>query len=699
MDIIKYIKDTQGVVFTDAQKEAIFETKKNVAVAAVPGAGKTAVFVTRIANLIANEGVSPESIVALTFSKAAAIDMEKRFEKWFKDIIAVKDVNFSTIHSFSLSLIKRYSNFSKYTIAEGDDATRKTRIISKVFHEVTGDYIDDDSMTWVQNGIGYVKNAMIDPKDYDGGDSPYHRYFAKIYHKVTEEMHKNLIIDFDIMLEMAYELLKNNENIRKSCQEGITHIQIDEYQDTSKLQAAIIKEIFNENLNLFVVGDDDQSIYKFRGASPEDFLNFTSIFPNSEIKYMEDNFRSTNKIIKAGNQLIKNNIVRYQKNIIGNKDDGTPIEFLKFKNLDDQTDTIIRKIKQHRKDFPDETVAILARNNVSLLPFVTEMIKNNISFDCQNLSSVISHWAVNDIIAYIEVALGNYEAFGRIYNKHYLRKDYVMEALERTQNDKNANFFTELYYVVSIAKGTWFANKVTDLDWNFRLLGKKKPTPALDFIEYELEYIRYIDESMDSLTITSTVRGIFNSLRCISDGCNTLSEFLNMLKNLGDTISQYNKSSYKEKVDVILKTAHGSKGLEFDTVFFVDVADGVIPTSKCVLPEEYEEERRLFYVAMTRAKKNLYLSYQEENTTGGENKNKPSRFLNEFSLESPIAPKKAVPDSCTVFVIGEVINHKHLGQGIILDIDLTKDTLKIDFNGTIKIFSYSFIIGNNLISA
>lgn len=693
MDIIKYINETQNVTLTKSQKKGV-EAKGNTALVAVPGAGKTAVFVIRIAKLIYEDNISPKNILALTFSKAATIDMQRRYENWFKDLEDVleedQSPSFYTIHGFCLSVLRNnLPEFYKYGIIEGDCGV-KSKTLRACYHECTDEYIDEDTLTELETNIGFCKNFMISPSEHHC-EIP---CFAEIFDLYEKKKKENDWLDFDDMLIMTAELFKENASVVNKYKENIKYIMIDEYQDTSKLQNEIITALVGGDTELFVVGDDDQSIYKFRGASPELFLSFEKNF-GGQVIYMEDNFRSTKEITNLASEFIKANKNRYEKTIKSRGNKGKKVTINTYKTSEDQTKSIVEEVQKSKA----KTKAILYRNNFSAIPYLYYLSKENVSFYMRNGETVFSSPLISDILAYFELILGDYTAFEKLSSKYYVAAN-ITNKLKCNTFDSVSDYFRALVLELEKQKKNPFLiSKIRDLHYYISIYNEETdPSVVLNFILKKSGYLEYLakNNGEDSLFVLSAKQAIAMFID-IAENCSTVKDFYENINNLKKTFAQNNEQN-RRKASIVLSTIHSAKGLEWDEVWLIDIMDKVFPTSQATASMELlEEERRLFYVGMTRAKTKLSISYPEKTNYG----NSSSMFIRailekEENLKKETSTPETKTKDKTEFIIekGCLYKNKNSKETIkVLSIDKESDYVFAEVlnskDDICKKFSYS----------
>lgn len=614
---------------SEEQKKAISHIKGPALVLAVPGAGKTTVLIHRTANLILNEGISPEKILSITFSRASARDMKERFNNLYGDITNIP-VHFSTIHSFAYKLIRDYAyrKRQRYILIEDmKKKLNKVQLLKNIYFSINNDYITEEKLESIINSIGYIKNMLITPDEYVSQFKVDTNNFLEIFNAYESYKKNNSLIDFDDMLTLALDILQEDKYLLEKYRSRYEYIQVDEGQDTSKVQLEIIRTLAHPKNNLFIVADDDQSIYGFRGAYPEGLFQFNKIYKDGKIYYMEENYRSTKNIVNICNRFIKKNTLRFNKDIFTKNPYMEPIKLVKVKNLEEQYTYLMDQL-EGIVDY--RNTAILYRNNLSAVGIMETLERKGIPFYIKDFKiKFFDHWLVQDIIDFFLLAQDNSNilAFERIY---YKMNGFISKV--------QLNSIKALHYEYSVfdrllslpGLNDFYKKNFLSLKLNFKKLSKLKPYEGIDLIEKNLGYGDYLKEShmrfgysMDSLEI------ILNYLKIIASNTMDLNGFLARLKYL-EYLCSHSKDN---REGLTLSTVHSAKGLEFDRVYMIDLIDGEFPNGSSIDSfnkgdiAPLEEERRLFYVGMTRAKSYLTLiTYINKN-----NKEvKPSRFLLEL---------------------------------------------------------------------
>lgn len=610
------------------QEKAINHIKGPALVLAVPGAGKTTVLINRVMNLISKFGVSPQRILSITFSKASALDMKNRFIRTFPEFNADL-VNFSTIHSFCYGLIRDYSCMYniKYRLLEDEkNALNKYNLLKQIYLDINKEYITEEKLESLLNSIGYIKNMMISPEEYKKNNKIDVSNFIEIYKTYEAYKRKYNLLDFDDMLTISLEILSKNRFLLNKYRNKYDFYQLDEGQDTSKIQLSIIKMLASPNNNLFIVADDDQSIYGFRGAFPKALLEFNKEYKNGKLYFMERNYRSTKNIVSICNTFIKANKLRYNKEITTDNDYFEPINIVKVKTIDDQYKFILEDLKKRNL----ANSCVLYRNNLSSIGLMELFEKNNISFYMRDTKlRFFNHWMLQDILNFMNFSqdTSNMELYENIYYKMkgYIAKKHILYA-------KSLNQITSIFDRIMEYPGLndFYKKTLRELKLDFKKLSKLKPYEAILYIENDLEYNSYLKENSMKFGYTyENLMNILFYLKLIAKSTTNISDFVGRLKHL----QHLSVNSRINKNTITLSTIHSAKGLEFENVYIIDLIDGEFPNISSIESYEkgnielLEEERRLFYVGMTRAKKHLTLittKYISDKLL------EPSRFLIEL---------------------------------------------------------------------
>lgn len=589
--------------FTNEQMSAINHFKGPSLVLAVPGSGKTTVILNRIINLIKVYDVNPKEILSITFSKAQGLDMEKRFLKTFPYL--KEEVSFKTIHAFCYEIVKNYMKNKniKKTLIEGNENISKSTLLKRYFFSIYQEKIIDDIINDFFSLYDFTKNKMIDFEDYVRKNKfiSNRLLLLKLYKSYESLKFEYNFIDFNDLLTLCFEYISNDKDLLKSIKKRYKFISVDEGQDTSMLQFEIIKKIVYPENNLFVVADDDQSIYSFRGAEPKNLLEFKNIYKDAKIFILNHNFRSCKNIIEISSKLIEKNKDRYKKNPICTTKENSKIMLFKVKNANIQMRELLKIIKNIPKS---ETVGILYRNNISSIYLANYFLENNIDFFAkENSFNFYSNKILLDINTILNFSedQANLELFKRIFFKlnAYIKKDFINSIQYKSFNK---NVFDALLDIDDL--NSFYVKKFDNLRNNFRKLKKLKMKDKIDFIENEIGYGEYLESFDEIQKLNSNL--IMDILKYISKDLLSYDDFIKRLKAIKEKL----KTSYKSSSNIKISTIHSAKGLEYDNVFILDLVDGEFPQKNILNAMDktiLEEERRLFYVAMTRAKKSLNL--------------------------------------------------------------------------------------------
>ena len=609
--------------FTSQQVDAIKHFEGPALILAVPGSGKTTVLLNRILNLIKNHNIDSSEIISITFSKSQGIDMEKRFLAQNPEFRG--KITFKTIHAFCYEIVRNYMKLKniKKTLIEGNNEFNRILILKRVYYQKNYKKLSDEEINDFFSIYDYTKNKMY---DFEGYLRKNHfisnrSLMLKLYNLYDEIKIQNNFMDFNDLLILANEYISTDKKLLKALKNRYKFFQIDEGQDTSTLQFEIIRKIVFPENNVFIVADDDQSIYSFRGASPENLLNFKNIYPNSKIFFMDKNFRSTKNIIKISNKIIQGNKIRYEKYSKHTTEENSQIMLFKVKNSTIQARELVKRISEIN---PNETIGVLYRNNISSL-YIADILKNNdIDFFVkENKFDFYSNRILNDVknILLFSEDTTDLEVFKRIYFKlnAYIKKDFITKLKYKLYNQCVLESLLDLDEL-----NDFYLNKFTSLRNDFKRLKRMKMEDKIDCILYELGYGDYLDNFNEFSNLNYNL--IFDLIKYLSKDLKTFDEFIEKLDNLKELL----KNASSSKSNISISTIHSSKGLEYDNVFIIDLIDGEFP-QKSVLnsfdEKLLEEERRLFYVAMTRARKRLFLyTIKERNNLPVE----PSIFYNEL---------------------------------------------------------------------
>lgn len=643
VNFFHYLRNDLNICLNDQQKEAIQANEKRILLEACPGSGKTTTLVARIAYLILCRNEIPSGILNLTFSRASARDMERRFKSLFGSLIP-EMVHFSTIHSFCyhfLFFCQRKHLLVVPELIEKQYYNGKLKILRDICFKIHKEYPCDDQIEELSNNIGFVKNKLIAPEQYKS-DFP---DFPAIYREYQDYKSERNLMDFDDMLSLTYDVLCKNSGLYREY--GVYRsVHVDEVQDTSLVQHKII-EILAAQANLFMVGDTDQSIYGFRGAEPEYIVNIERLFPETKILRLEKNYRSTGKIVQLTNRFIRQNEYRHQKNMFTDNTDGEYPVAYRVKDAQDQMKMVMQLAGGGGFD---SKTAVLFRNNLSGLPVAWHLIQNGIPFHIrEDYSGFFRHFIIADIFAFFQLAydFSDMDSFLKIYYKMGapLSKNNIQDLKE--QMTEKGDIFAGLFKINLNRKH--ILEHLSRIRKGLKRISRCQPAKALEIMERELRYGDYLKRNAGYLRIFSTIK-------YFAEGTEDLDEFKMRLRTLKNGIDNYyRKSSFD---GIFLLTLHGSKGLEFDRVLLIDMVEGLFPGDRSLDDLKtgnraaYEEEVRLFYVGVTRARKEVFLLSPK--TIGGQEV-KPSRFVGHL-LEC---------GNLSELYEGQTVLHKKFGEGVV----------------------------------
>lgn len=601
--LVEVERSTRNVVeqismkFGKEQSDAIMHVDGPMLVVAGPGSGKTTVIARRIKYLIESAGVSPADILVITFTKAAAGEMENRFKSITKG--SGYNVRFGTFHSIFFWIVKTAYHLSNSSVISESE---KRNVVEGIMKQMSLNYENkDDIVSSIISQTSLVKCDMLDIESYYSNDMP-ETIFREIYRRLNAELKRNGKIDFDDMMVMCYELLTSRADILIHCQNIFKYIMVDEFQDSNRLQYEIFRLLVGERQNAFVVGDDDQSVYGFRGARPEIMQQFTKDYPNTKIVKLNINYRCDKKITEASALVIQENQKRFSKKLKSAGNEDGIVKIIYTKDEKDEYNLIMNNIDKHVKaGIPLEQQAVIYRTNMQ--PRVLAMRLNRLGIPYvmnDSLPNIFEHFAPKGILDYMRIAMGDRSraTFLKIINKpgRYINREAL--ATETVDfNDIRWNLRSKPYAV----------EKLDKLEADIKLLKKMRPYAACNFIRKGIgfdDYVKWYSEQkqLDRDEFEEIMDEFANMIVDIE----SYGELFEFIKEYSDII---NKQHYKRQADkgIRLLTMHGSKGLEFESVYIMDVVEGVIPYKKSKTKSEIEEERRMMYVAMTRAKHELYM--------------------------------------------------------------------------------------------
>lgn len=567
-------------------------------VIACPGSGKTTVIMERLVKMV-EEGINPSTMLNITFTKAAAEEMESRFKK-----LCSAPVKFSTIHSFCYRILAQEYSYSANSILK--ESEKYMFLIQKLIEAKIQPGEMDEMMKNMMQAISYVKNKEIPIYSYTP-DFCNKKLFLSIYNAYEEYKVQLSKVDFDDMLILLRNSFKQYPDLLKKYQQIYKFITVDEFQDVNNIQAQICYMLAGKDGNLFVVGDDDQSIYRFRAADSSIMLCFKKEYPKANLLYLNTNYRSGKDIVQVAGKLIQYNQTRYTKKFLSAKSSSGKVYPLKFIDGNEQAIEVIKSIKnQYKNGKPYEDIAILYRNNNLAIPFVANLMKEEIPFYTSEVPKSHHDFIYEDIMAYYRLSKDQSRKgdLQRILNRpsRYLKADAFKQAEPTLKSCMNCCRFLQ--------NSDSAKDKIFDLfDDIESLKAISQPKIFIDMLismgyqEWLKNYSEYRGKSPEDDLATLKL------LEEEADQFNSMEDWILFVKHYEEKLKEMKKKRKKE--GVCLSTFHSAKGLEWSIVYVANCNEGVTPFAKAELPEELEEERRMFYVAATRAKDILCLCYIE----------------------------------------------------------------------------------------
>ena len=669
MDYIEKLNNEQ-------KKAATFKDGPCLVIAGA-GSGKTKVLTTRIANLIEN-GVKPYNILAITFTNKAAGEMRERVN----NIINAHDAFIGTFHSFGLKIIRENSALfnltSAFTLIDTED---QTSIIKKIMKDIN---ITDKmiSPAFIKSKISFIKNNMLSDSEIANFlISENEKIAVKIYYEYEKILKRNNTLDFDDLLKKPVELFNSNKEVLEKYQDKFKYILIDEYQDTNEVQYKLVKLLSKKYLNLFVVGDPSQSIYAFRGANYQNILNFEKDFKGCTVIKLPQNYRSTQTILDAANEVISHNKQRKDLDLFSNLGQGVKIKYIRTFNDSMENKRVVDEIqKLYEEGYSRKDMAIFYRTNAQSRSIEDALVKANIPYKVFGSFYFYKRKEIKDLLAYLKLIANPSDdvSLERVINEPKRKiGDKTIENLREKARSLNISMFE----AIDSGKELEFKNLILNL------IEISKDTSITGLIDKTLELSKMKETYENDKSLESDIRlENLMEFRSVSEtyeketGNVNLSDFLMEVSLVSDA------AEYSTDADAVtLMTVHSAKGLEFKVVFIIGLEENIMPISKALYDdEELEEERRLMYVAITRAKEKLYLlNAGRRMLYGNMQMNPPSRFISEISdnlLDKEetknemhsLKTKLLYSDdntSCEEFKNGDIVTHLTFGKGVVVSVD------------------------------
>lgn len=640
----------------EQQKEAVQSVEGPVLLLAVPGSGKTTVLVTRLGYMIYAKGIAPEKILTVTYTVAATEDMAARFASLFGTDMADR-LTFKTINGICAGIIHTYGRKTGRTpFALLNDEKVIADTLAKIYQKTERTYATESDLQTVRTLITYIKNSMLTETEIRELDKTADMKISAIYKEYNTWLREQKLMDYDDQMVYAYTMLQRFPELLRLYQDKFPYLCVDEAQDTSKIQHAIIALLASKTENLFMVGDEDQSIYGFRAAYPEALLSFEKNHPGAKVLLMEENFRSGAGIVKAADTFIQKNTLRHKKHMRTIKDGEEVVKEIAVKTRDDQyrylaavaencaaarADSVTGNVTEGkaggRTADASHTVAVLYRDHECALPLIDLLERKEIPYRMRNAEiSFFTHRTVLDVLNIMKLAMHpkDAETFLQVYYKinTYIRKEDALQ-IARISETQDISVWNAAVRYHGLSDYTM--SSVQNTRMHMQQLLTERGDKAVKRILYYMGYQEYLERcglKADKIEI----------LRILGSREDSMAGLLQRLRELQDILTR-KETDYS--CNFILSTIHASKGLEYDTVYLMDVTDGILPAQMLKNPEKasgeerenYEEERRLFYVGATRAKSELYVF-----TTG-----KPHSFCKEL-LSHPVTcrvKRKGIPST------------------------------------------------------
>ena len=582
MDYKDFVKK-YNIQLTQQQEAAVQSVDGASLILAVPGSGKTMVLVIRIGFMILCSGISPDRILAITYSREAAKELKLRFASIFGDELAEK-VHFGTINSLCYSIIKRYN-------PDAFDVEQNTRVILKnIIWKSTSTYPTENEISDVQTAIQAIKNKILSVDDIKSleQDIP---HIDIIYKHYCNALKNNKTMDYDDQIIYANLILSKHKDILDYYQDRYRYILVDEAQDTSKLQFEVINKLSAKYKNVFYVGDDDQSIYGFRGADPSVLLGFKQQYRGVNIFFMETNFRSSKEIVRVTSDFISNNQGRYPKRMIAHRVERGLVKRIPVRDRSQQYSYLADRLSQENKD-----TAILYRDTDSIVPLVDLFLRHGISYKIRKNGEIglFSSRETTEVISYLKLLIDPYnaEAFLKIYYRTgcFFSRNFAVQVVKEAKR-------CSITVMDAVKRLCHDQDKISTLGAFFVSPQTKTQDAIVHY--YNFGYAKSQRDGSEART-----KNRFMLLEMLAEREHSIMKFISRFESLPDLIET--KSSDAPNA-VTLSTIHSSKGKEYDTVIILDVFDGIIPSTQNINNHYYQEERRLFYVALTRAKNNLFI--------------------------------------------------------------------------------------------
>lgn len=587
----------QEMAFSKAQTQAIMHKDGPMMVLAGPGSGKTTVITHRVQYLTKEYGIDPGDILVITFTRAAAEEMRERYEALTG---GGSRVTFGTFHSIFFRILKLAYRYTADNIVREDQQMQFVRELAQAGGLEPED--ENEFAASILSEISSVKGERIALEHYYSKNCP-DAVFRQLYAGYEEKMRRAGLIDFDDMMVLCLELFTERKDILSAWQRRYRYILIDEFQDINRLQYEIVRMLAKPEDNLFIVGDDDQSIYRFRGAKPEIMLGFERDYPGAGRILLDVNYRSTEEIVAPALRLIGENQKRFSKAIHTTGRHGKNVITKLWQDPGEENLAIAREIQLYlQSGVRPGDIAVLYRTNAGPRFLMEKLMEYNLPFRTRDtVPNLYEHWISRNILTYIRIAMGSRvrEDILQVINrpKRYISRDAMPD--ETVSFEKMKAFYAEK---------DWIAERIESLEGDLRAIARMSPLAAVNYIrqgmgydEYLIEYAAFRRMRPEELLETA------DELKESAAGFKTFDEWFAHIEAYKEELLRQAAQRRTETDAITLATMHSAKGLEFPIVYILDANEGITPHSRAMLDEDMEEERRLFYVAMTRAKTRLHV--------------------------------------------------------------------------------------------
>lgn len=633
----------------EPQREAVYYTEGPLLILAGAGSGKTRVLTHRIAYLIEEKGVNPWNILAITFTNKAAGEMRERVDRLVG--FGSESIWVSTFHSMCVRILRRHISLlgydTNFTIYDADDQKTLMKDVCKLLQIDTKIYKERALLA----AVSHAKNELVTPEEFRlnaGGDFS-QRKIAEVYEEYEKQLKANNALDFDDLLIKTVQLFQTQADVLEYYQERFRYIMVDEYQDTNTVQFELVRLLASKYRNLCVVGDDDQSIYKFRGANIKNILNFEQYFEDAKVIKLEQNYRSTSNILNAANAVIRNNAGRKDKTLWTDNGDGEKIQFRQFDSAYDEAEYIVDDIRKRvrEKEYSYHDNVILYRTNAQSRMFEEKFVTANIPYKIVGGINFYARREIKDLLAYLKTVDNGKDdlAVRRIVNVP--KRGIGLTSINRVQDYAaayNIGFYDALRAVdliPNIGRGASKLESFVALIEHFKT--DAEDMSISDLLKEIIEETGYIEslqaeDMVEAETRIENIDELLSKVAAYEEDCEDRNEPASLSGFLEEVALVADIDSLDEDTDyVVLMTLHSAKGLEFPNVYLAGMEDGLFPSYMTITaddPEEVEEERRLCYVGITRAEKELTLTCARRRMIRGETQyNKMSRFLKEIPME------------------------------------------------------------------